>query len=100
MARAQAMQPRPKPQKPKPVTFQPTDPATVAERVALALEALDGLELAIPKGMTCPQRRWANKVGYVLGAARRELERAKVLVGGQASLRPRCGICAGHGGGG
>jgi hypothetical protein len=49
----------------------------VAERVAL--EALDGLELAIPKGVTCHQRRWANKVGYALGAARRELERAKAL---------------------
>jgi hypothetical protein len=79
MARAQAMQPRPKPPKPKPVTFTPTDPATVAERVALALEAIDGLELAIPKGVTCHQRRWANKVGYALGAARRELERAKAL---------------------
>jgi hypothetical protein len=79
MARAQAMQPRPKPQKPKPVTFQPTDPAIVAERVALALEALDGLELDPPKGVTCHQRRWANKVGYALGAARRELERAKAL---------------------
>jgi hypothetical protein len=82
MARAQAMQPRPKPQKPKPVTFQPTDPAIVAERVALALEALDGLELDPPKGVTCHQRWWANKVGYALGAARRELERAKALAAG------------------
>jgi hypothetical protein len=85
MARAQAMQPRPKPQKPKPVTFTPTDPATVAERVALALEALDGLELDLPKGMTCHQRRWANKVGYALGAARRELERAKALAEGKSA---------------
>jgi hypothetical protein len=83
MARAQAMQPRPKPQKPKPVTFTPTDPVIVAERVVLALEAIEGLELAIPKGMTCPQRRWANKVGYALGAARRELERARVLAAGR-----------------
>jgi hypothetical protein len=81
MARAQARLPRPP--KPEPVTFTPTDPATVAERVALALEVLDGLELAIPKGMTCPQRRWANKVGYALGAARRELERARALAEGR-----------------
>jgi hypothetical protein len=79
MARAQAMQPRPKPPKPKPVTFQPTDPATVAERIDAALAVLDGLELAIPKSVTCHQRRWANKVGYALGGARRELERAKAL---------------------
>jgi hypothetical protein len=71
----------PRREKPKlePVTFQPTDPVIVAERVALALEALDGLALDPPKGVTCHQRRWANKVGYALGAARRELERAKVL---------------------
>jgi hypothetical protein len=69
----------PRKEKPRPVTFTPTDPATVAERVALALEALDGLELDPPKGMTCHQRRWANKVSYALGAARRELERAKAL---------------------
>jgi hypothetical protein len=79
MARAQVRLPRPPAKKPEPVAFRPTDPATVAERVALALEAIDGLELAIPKGVTCHQRRWANKVGYALGAARRELERAKAL---------------------
>jgi hypothetical protein len=49
----------------------------VIRTLALALEALDGLELAIPKGAPCHQRRWANKVGYALGAARRELERAR-----------------------
>ena len=85
MARAQAMQPRLKPQKSKPVTFQPTDPAIVAERVALALEALDGLELDPPKGVTCHYRRWANKVGYALGGARRELERAKALAEGKSA---------------
>jgi hypothetical protein len=83
MARAQVRLPRPPKVKPQPVTFTPTDPATVAERVALALEALDGLELAILKGVTCHQRRWANKVGYALGAARRELERAKALAEGR-----------------
>jgi hypothetical protein len=83
MARAQVRLPRPPKVKPEPVTFTPTDPATAAERVALALEAIDGLELAIPKGMTCPQRRWANKVSYALGAARRELERAKALAEGK-----------------
>jgi hypothetical protein len=76
MARAQVRLPRPPKVKPAPVTFRPTDPATVAERIEAALAALDGLELAIPKGVTCHQRRWANKVSYALGAARRELERA------------------------
>jgi hypothetical protein len=84
MARAQAMQPRPKPQKPKPVVFTPTDPATVAERVALALEVLDGLELDPPKGVTCLQRRYANQLAHALGAARRELERAKALAENRA----------------
>jgi hypothetical protein len=79
MARAQVRLPRPPKVKPKPAVFRPTATEVVAERVALALEALDGLELAIPKGVTCHQRRWANKVGYALGAARRELERAKAL---------------------
>jgi hypothetical protein len=83
MARAQVRLPRPPKVKPESVMFRPTDPATVAERVALALEALDGLELAILKGVTCHQRRWANKVGYALGAARRELERAKALAEGR-----------------
>jgi hypothetical protein len=83
MARAQVRLPRPPKVKPEPVVFRPTAPATVAERVALALEALDGLELAIPKGVTCHQRRWANKVGYALGAARRELERARTLAKGR-----------------
>jgi hypothetical protein len=75
----------PRREKPKlePVTFTPTATEVVAERVALALEALGGLALAIPKGMTCPQRRWANKVDYALGAARRELERAKALAEGK-----------------
>jgi hypothetical protein len=79
MARAQVRLPRSSRVKPKPVTFTPTAPATVAERVALALEAIEGLELAIPKGMTCPQRRWANQLAHALGAARRELERARAL---------------------
>jgi hypothetical protein len=79
MARAQVRLPRPRKAKPKPVVFRPTAPAIVAKRVALALEALDGLELVITKGVTCHQRRWANKVGYALGAARRELERARAL---------------------
>jgi hypothetical protein len=79
MARAQVRLPRPPKVKPKPVVFRPTATEVVAEQVALALEALDGLELAIPKGMTCPQRRWANKVSYAVDAARRELERAKAL---------------------
>jgi hypothetical protein len=83
MARAQVRLPRPPKVKPEPVVFRPTDPATVAERVALALEALDGLELDPPKGVTCHQRRWANKVGYALGAARRELERARALAEGR-----------------
>jgi hypothetical protein len=83
MARAQVRLPRPPKVKPKPVVFTPTDPATVAERVALALEALDGLELDPPKGVTCHQRRWANKVSYALGVARRELERARVLAEGK-----------------
>jgi hypothetical protein len=79
MARAQVRLPRPPKVKPEPVVFRPTAPAIVVERVALALEALDGLELAIPKGMTCPQRRYANQLAHALGAARRELERAKAL---------------------
>jgi hypothetical protein len=79
MARAQMRLPRPPKEKPKPVTFRPTGAATVAERIDAALAALDGLELDPPKGVTCHQRRWANKVGYALGAARRELERAKAL---------------------
>jgi hypothetical protein len=83
MARAQVRLPRPPKVKPKPVVFRPTDPATVAERIEAALAALDGLELAIAKGVTCHQRRWANKVGYALGAARRELERAKALAEGK-----------------
>jgi hypothetical protein len=82
MARAHASS-MPRKVKPKPMTFTPTDPVIVVERVALALEALDGLELAIPKGVTCHQRRWANKVSYALGAARRELERAKALAEGK-----------------
>jgi hypothetical protein len=72
--------PRPPKVKSQPVVFRPTDPAIVAERIEAALAALDGLELTIPKGVTCHQRRWTNKVGYTLGAARRELERARVLV--------------------
>jgi hypothetical protein len=83
MARAQVRLPRPPKVKPKPVVFRPTDPATVAERIEAALAALDGLELAIAKGVTCHQRRWANKVGYALGAARRELERARALAEGK-----------------
>jgi hypothetical protein len=51
--------------------------------VALALEALEGLELDLPKGVTCHHRRWANKVGHALGAARRELERARALAEGR-----------------
>jgi hypothetical protein len=81
MARAQVRLPRPPKVKPRPVTFTTTDPAIVVERVALALEALDGLELAIPKSVTCHQRRWANKVSHAVDAARRELERAKALAG-------------------
>jgi hypothetical protein len=80
MARAQVRLPRPPKVKPKPVVFRPTDPATVAERIEAAL---DGLELAVAKGVTCHQRRWANKVGYALGAARRELELAKALAEGK-----------------
>jgi hypothetical protein len=83
MARAQVRLPRPPKVKPEPVVFRPTATEVMAERVALALEALDGLELAIPKGVTCHQRRWANKVGYALGAARRELERARTLAKGR-----------------
>jgi hypothetical protein len=83
MARAQMRLPRPPKVKPEPVVFRPTDPVTVAERVTLALEALDGLELAIPKGMMCPQRRWANKISYALGIARRELERARAMAEGR-----------------
>ena len=83
MARAQVRLPRPPKVKPERPRFVPTATEVVAERVALALEALDGLERAIPKGMTCPQRRWANKVGYALGAARRELERARALAEGK-----------------
>jgi hypothetical protein len=79
MARAQARRPRPPKVKPEPVVFRPTDPAAVTERIEAALEALDGLELDPPKGVTCHHRRWANKVGYALGAARRELERARAL---------------------
>jgi hypothetical protein len=79
MARAQVRLPRPPKVKLKPVVFRPTDPAAVTERIEAALAALDGLELDPPKGVTCHQRRWANKVGYALGAARRELERAKAL---------------------
>jgi hypothetical protein len=69
---------RPK-EKPQRRVFKPTDAATVAEQIEAALAALDGLELDPPKGVTCHQRRWANKVGYALGAARRELERARAL---------------------
>jgi hypothetical protein len=83
MARAQVRLPRPPKVKPRPVTFMPTDPTTVAERIEAALAALDGLELNPPKGVTCHQRRWANKVGYALSAARRELERAKALAEGK-----------------
>jgi hypothetical protein len=54
-----------------------------AERIEAALAVLDGLELAIPKGVTCHHRRWANKVGHALGAARRELERARALAEGR-----------------
>jgi hypothetical protein len=75
--------PRPPKEKPRPVTFTPTDPATAAERIEAALAVLDGLELDPPKGVTCHQRRWANKVGYALGAARRELERAQALAEGR-----------------
>src|SRR5687767_1099990 len=83
MARAQVRLPRPPAKKPEPVAFRPTDPATVAERIEAALAVLDGLELDPPKGVTCHQRRWANKVGYALGAACRELERAKALAEGR-----------------
>jgi hypothetical protein len=83
MARAQVRLPRPPKVKPKPATFRPTDPAIVAERVALALEALEGLELAIPPGVVCRQRRYANQLAHALSAARRELERAKALAEGK-----------------
>ncbi len=83
MARAQVRLPRPPKVKPEPVVFRPTATEVVAERVALALAALDGLELAIPKGVACHQRRWANKVSHALGAARRELERARALAEGR-----------------
>jgi hypothetical protein len=84
MAKAQAamMPQRPK-EKPHRPVFRPTAPATVAERIEAAMAALDGLELAIPKSVTCHQRRWANKVGYALSAARRELERARALAEGK-----------------
>jgi hypothetical protein len=74
MARAQAQQPRPP--KPKPVVFRPTDPATVAMRIGAALEALDGLELEPPFGMACHQRRYANQLHHAVAAVRRELLKA------------------------
>jgi hypothetical protein len=83
MARAQVRLPRPPKVKPELVVFRPMDPATVAMRIEAALAALDGLELDPPKSVTCHQRRWANKVGYALGAARRELERARALAEGK-----------------
>ena len=75
--------PRRQKEKPKPVVFTPTDPAVVVQRVALALEALDGLALDPPKGVTCHQRRYANQLAHALGTARRELERAKALAEGK-----------------
>jgi hypothetical protein len=81
MAKAQvsAMPRRPK-EKPQREVFVPTDPAVVVMRIEQALAALDGLELDIPKGVTCPQRAWANKLHHAIEAARRELIRASVLV--------------------
>ena len=70
---------RPK-EKPQPVVFVPTDPATVVQRIELALEALDGIDVQVPKNTICRQRRYANQLAHTLGAARRDLARALVLV--------------------
>jgi hypothetical protein len=66
--------------KPKREPFVPTDPRVVADRIETALAALDGLELQPRKGLRCHQRRWTNRVGYAVNAARRELERALGMV--------------------
>jgi hypothetical protein len=80
MAKAQvsAMPRRPK-EKPQREVFVPTDPAVVVQRIEAALAQLEGLELTPRKGAACSQRRWTNRVGYAVNAARRELERALVL---------------------
>jgi hypothetical protein len=83
MARAQARLPRPPKVKPEPVVFRPTDPATVAERIEASLAALDGVDVQVPKNTICRQRRWANQLAHTLSAARRELERARVLAEGK-----------------
>jgi hypothetical protein len=83
MARAQVRLPRPPKEKLKPVTFTPTDPATVAMQIEAAVAALDGIDVQVPKRTICRQRRYANQLAHALGAARRELERAKALAEGK-----------------
>jgi hypothetical protein len=83
MARAQVRLPRPPKEKPKPVTFTPKDPATVAMQIEAAVAALDGIDVQVPKRTICRQRRYANQLAHALGAARRELERAKALAEGK-----------------
>jgi hypothetical protein len=75
-----ASMPRRQKEKPQPEVFTPTDPAVVVQRIEAALAQLDGLELVPRKGVTCHQRRYANQLAHALDAARRELERARVLV--------------------
>jgi hypothetical protein len=73
-----SMPQRPK-EKPQPEVFRPTDAAVVAQRIEMALAALDGIDVQVPKNTICRQRRYANQLAHALGAARRELERALVL---------------------
>jgi hypothetical protein len=81
MAKAQAaMMPRRPKEKPQQPVFRPTDLATVAERIEAALAALEGIDVQVPKNTICRERRRANQLAHALGAARRELERARVLV--------------------
>ena len=68
------------------MVFTPTDSAIVAERVALALEALDVLQLDPPKGVTCHQRRWANQLHHAVSGARRELLKAQQVLAGDAKV--------------
>lgn len=81
MARAQvSAMPRRQKEKPRAEVFTPTDPAVAVRRIEQALAALDGIDVQVPKNTICRQRRYANQLVHALGAARRELERALVLV--------------------
>jgi predicted metallo-beta-lactamase superfamily hydrolase len=59
----------------------PTDLlAQLRAHVSQALALLDGVAIAVHPAASLAPRRWTNRTGYALQAARRELRRLVVLL--------------------